>query len=148
MISADFWLRRQDSNLRPPGYETRLRCRFRSVGYNLPLSAPDKWSVAHRLLHCFRLLQTPYGSRFGSGGNCLIKKTSHRLGMKFLLHQLPLIVDTGNLFYKRLLCRSSRRPRNTELFTHGEEDPISQPVLCTFMGKIPLCVVYARLFSR
>ena len=66
MISAIYWLRGQDLNLRTPGYELWSGCGFASNECFCALSVGDRNKILNDLLHWFRVLQIPYGSRFGS----------------------------------------------------------------------------------
>ena len=66
------WLRRQDLNLRPPGYELRSGCGFGFVGSFCTLSVGSWYTVCPCLLHWFRPVQVPYGSQFGSDRNCFV----------------------------------------------------------------------------
>ena len=79
-----------------------------------------------------------YESRFGSSGNGLVKEASHRLRGKLPFGQFSLIVDTGDLFDKCLLCGGGCGPRDIELFAHGEKSSVPQPVFLALMGEMSL----------
>ena len=131
-------------NLRPPGYELRIVDDFGPVGDFLAHFSRNAYAVWPCVFRWIHIVQTSYGSRFGSGGDGLVKEASHRLRRKLPFCQLSLIVDTGDLFDKCLLCGGGCGPRDIELFAHGEKSSVPQPVFLTLMGEIPLGVFHVR----
>ena len=97
-ISAIYWLRGQDLNLRPPGYELRPGCGFGAVEDFCVISAGDWNMIWDCLLRWFRRPQIPYGSRFGSDGSCLLKNL--RNGRNWISLLVTLTVHMNDLYYK------------------------------------------------
>ena len=84
----------------PLDYQLRLRCGFGSIEGLCTFLL----GVRTLLGLLGSIVRTPYRSRFGSGGNYLVKKSSNWPGLNFSLRHFTLIVHTSNLFYKRFLC--------------------------------------------